>query len=97
MPASNWRSLAGVSSKGSSNVSSTPLFALASHAGDLARIEAALKESVHTPDPYLNDIASHLIVAGGKRLQPILTVVAAQVAGLAVVAVTGRPAGCPSG
>ena len=64
-------------------MSSAPLFALPSHAADLARIEAALNESVHTPDPYLNEIASHLIVAGGKRLRPILTVVAAQVAGAA--------------
>jgi len=59
----------------------TPLFALPSHAADLARIEAALAASVLTPDSYLNDIASHLIVAGGKRLRPVLTVVAAQVAG----------------
>jgi heptaprenyl diphosphate synthase len=52
---------------------------LPSHAADLARIEAALKESVHTNDPYLDEIASHLIIAGGKRLRPVLTVVAAQV------------------
>ena len=38
---------------------------------------------MHTPDPYLQDIASHLIVAGGKRLRPVLTVVAAQVGGRA--------------
>ena len=57
------------------------MFALPSHAADLARIEAALGESVLTPDPYLNEIASHLIVAGGKRLRPVLTVVAAQVMG----------------
>ena len=62
-------------------MSSAPLFALPSHAADLARIEAALTESVTTPDPYLSEIASHLIVAGGKRLRPVLTVVAAQVAG----------------
>jgi heptaprenyl diphosphate synthase len=60
---------------------STPLFALPSHSADLARIEAALAASVLTPDAYLNEIASHLIVAGGKRLRPVLTVVAAQVAG----------------
>ena len=54
-----------------------------SHATDLARIEDALKESVRTSDPYLDEIASHLIVAGGKRLRPILTVVAAQVGGAA--------------
>ena len=59
------------------------LFALPSHAADLARIEAALADSVLTPDSYLNEIASHLIIAGGKRLRPVLTVVAAQVAGAA--------------
>ena len=58
---------------------SAPLFALPTHADDLARIEAALKESVRTSDPYLDEIASHLIVAGGKRLRPVLTVVAAPV------------------
>jgi heptaprenyl diphosphate synthase len=62
-------------------VPSAPLFALPTHADDLSRIEAALDASVHSSDPYLNEIASHLIVAGGKRLRPILTVVAAQVAG----------------
>jgi heptaprenyl diphosphate synthase len=60
---------------------STPLFALPSHAADLARIESALAASVRTSDAYLDEIASHLIVAGGKRLRPVLTVVAAQVAG----------------
>jgi len=62
-------------------VSSAPLFALPSHAALLERIEDALKASVRTPDAYLSEIASHLIVAGGKRLRPLLTVVAAQVAG----------------
>ena len=71
-------------------MSSAPLFALPSHAADLARIEAALQESVHTDDPYLNDLAMHLIVAGGKRLRPILTVVAAQVAAPADAALHER-------
>jgi heptaprenyl diphosphate synthase len=53
---------------------------LASHADDLARIEQGLRDSVRTTDPYLDELASHLIVAGGKRLRPLLTVVAAQVA-----------------
>ncbi len=57
----------------------TPLFALAGHDDHLALIEAELVTAVRTPDSYLNDIASHLIVAGGKRLRPLLTVVAAQV------------------
>ncbi|MFM8267876.1 MAG: polyprenyl synthetase family protein [Ilumatobacteraceae bacterium] len=60
-------------------MSSAPVFALPSHADDLRRIETALTESVRTSDPYLNEIASHLIVAGGKRLRPVLTVAAAHV------------------
>ena len=47
--------------------------------GDRERIEVALRESVRTPDAYLTEIASHLIVAGGKRLRPVLAVAAAQV------------------
>ena len=62
-------------------MSSAPLFALPTHASDLARIEAALATSVRVNDPYLDEIASHLIKAGGKLLRPLLTVVAAQVAG----------------
>ena len=50
-----------------------PFFTLPGMPGDVERIEAALVESVRTPDAYLNDIASHLIVAGGKRLRPVLT------------------------
>ena len=38
-------------------------------------------ESVRTPDAYLTEIASHLLVAGGKRLRPMFSVVASQVAG----------------
>jgi heptaprenyl diphosphate synthase len=48
---------------------------------DVERIEAALLASVRTDDTYLNEIASHLIVAGGKRLRPVLTLVAVQIAG----------------
>lgn len=44
---------------------------------DLERIEAALRGSVRTDDAYLTEIASHLIVAGGKRLRPVLAVAAA--------------------
>jgi heptaprenyl diphosphate synthase len=44
---------------------------------DLVRVDAALRESVHTPDPFLAEVASHLIGAGGKRLRPTLTLVSA--------------------
>jgi heptaprenyl diphosphate synthase len=62
-------------------VPSSPLLDFTGAAGDGARIEAALHAAVRTSDPYLDEIASHLIVAGGKRLRPVLTVVSAQVAG----------------
>ena len=44
-------------------------------------MEAALLESVQTPDPYLTEIASHLLLAGGKRLRPLFSVIASQIAG----------------
>ncbi|MEO5898991.1 MAG: polyprenyl synthetase family protein [Ilumatobacteraceae bacterium] len=62
-------------------MSSSPLLDFTGAVGDGARIETALVASVHASDPYLDEIASHLIVAGGKRLRPVLAVVAAQVAG----------------
>ena len=37
--------------------------------------------AVITTDQYLTEIASHLIVAGGKRLRPVLSIVAAQIGG----------------
>jgi heptaprenyl diphosphate synthase len=46
-------------------------------ADDLRRIEEALRSSVRTDDEYLTEIASHLILAGGKRLRPVLAVAAA--------------------
>jgi len=45
------------------------------------QIELAMREAVVTPDPYLTEIASHLIIAGGKRLRPMLTVLAFQTGG----------------
>jgi heptaprenyl diphosphate synthase len=60
-----------------------PLLALAAMDDDLERIEGAMREAVQTPDAYLTEIASHLVVAGGKRLRPVVTLVAAQVGGAA--------------
>lgn len=48
---------------------------------DRQRIEDALVAAVDTKDAYLNELARHLIIAGGKRIRPVLTVVAARVAG----------------
>ncbi|MDA0371201.1 MAG: polyprenyl synthetase family protein [Actinomycetota bacterium] len=58
-----------------------PLLGLPTSEVDRERVESALKDSVRTPDAYLTEIASHLLLAGGKRLRPMFSVVAAQVAG----------------
>lgn len=50
----------------------------------LARTEARLREAVTAEDPYLTEIAGHLISAGGKRLRPVLTMVAAAAGGAVV-------------
>ncbi len=56
------------------------LFALPVGAANLARLEECLKESVTGDDPFLNEVAGHLIVAGGKRIRPALTLTAAELA-----------------
>jgi heptaprenyl diphosphate synthase len=61
--------------------SASPLFALAAMDDNRERIEDAMRAAVVTSDTYLTEIASHLIVAGGKRLRPVLAVAAAQVFG----------------
>src|SRR6478736_8645069 len=43
---------------------------------DLVRIDRSLRESVRTSDPFLAEVAAHLIGAGGKRLRPTLTLCA---------------------
>jgi heptaprenyl diphosphate synthase len=65
-----------------SDVPSSPLFALAGMDADRARIESAMHAAVVTTDAYLTEIASHLIVAGGKRLRPVIAVAAGQLTGL---------------
>lgn len=59
----------------------TPLFSLATSDVDRRRIEDAIHTAVQTPDAYLTELASHLVVAGGKRLRPVVAVVAAQLGG----------------
>ena len=49
--------------------------------GDLERVEAALEASVHTDDPFLTEVATHLIGAGGKRLRPLLALCAGYAGG----------------
>ena len=73
LAARRWPSVVGVAT--------SPLLALPTMAADLERIEVALRHAVRTSDDYLTEIASHLIVAGGKRLRPVMSVVAALTGG----------------
>ena len=47
---------------------------------NLDRVEEALREAVRTDDEYLTELARHLIVAGGKRLRPVVAMAAAMTA-----------------
>jgi heptaprenyl diphosphate synthase len=46
-------------------------------ADGLARVETALQASVTTDDTFLTEVASHLALAGGKRVRPAFTLAAA--------------------
>src|SRR5687767_11435574 len=43
---------------------------------DLAKVEVELRQAVITEDPFLTEVASHLILAGGKRIRPGFCLVA---------------------
>ena len=44
---------------------------------DLARVEDELRKAVTSEDPFLTEVARHLVDAGGKRIRPALTAAAA--------------------
>ncbi len=48
--------------------------------GVLSRVEAALGRAVAADDPFMREVAGHLVTAGGKRLRPALVVAAAAAA-----------------
>ena len=48
--------------------------------GDLERLESRLEASVYTQDPFLTEVAGHLIRAGGKRVRPGFVITAAAIA-----------------
>jgi heptaprenyl diphosphate synthase len=48
----------------------------------LSRIEQALTAATAGQDPFLSDVAGHLVRAGGKRLRPALVAAAAQASDL---------------
>jgi heptaprenyl diphosphate synthase len=45
--------------------------------GEMARVEARLREQSKGEYPFINETSGHLIQAGGKRLRPLLTLLAA--------------------
>lgn len=50
---------------------------------DLDRLEMVLHSAIAAEDPFLAEVASHLLAGGGKRLRPALTLVAAATGGAA--------------
>ena len=58
----------------------SPLLQLPVLQADLSRVEEALRASVVADDPFLTEVASHLILAGGKRVRPAFAVTAAATA-----------------
>ena len=55
------------------------LAALPTLEDDLGHVETNLESSVVAKDPYLTEIAKHLITAGGKRVRPGFTIASAGV------------------
>src|SRR5947209_7746488 len=54
-----------------------PLLALEHVRDDLRRVEDELHAAVSSVEPFLAEVARHLVLAGGKRLRPALALVAA--------------------
>ncbi len=61
-------------------VSPAPLLLVPGLEDDLQRVEKAMVDSVKAGDPFLTEVASHLITAGGKRLRPALAVAVGRLA-----------------
>lgn len=57
--------------------SPSPLLQLPILRADLGRVETDLVAAVQAEDPFLTEVASHLIQAGGKRVRPAFALVAA--------------------
>jgi heptaprenyl diphosphate synthase len=58
----------------------SPHLAIPAMTDDLQRVELELNASVQTSDPFLTEVASHLIRAGGKRQRPAFAIAAAATA-----------------
>jgi heptaprenyl diphosphate synthase len=58
-------------------VDTAPLLSLPFLQDDLARLEPELRAAVSSGDPFLDEVTTHLIAAGGKRLRPCLALASA--------------------
>jgi heptaprenyl diphosphate synthase len=56
-----------------------PLLEVSTMPADLARVEASLHDAVQADDPFLTEIAAHLLGAGGKRVRPTFALAASLV------------------
>src|SRR3954469_3878436 len=65
-------------------VNTSELLLLPGLEDDLCRVDEALRRSVRSEDPFLSEVASHLITAGGKRLRPAMAVAAAAAGGAVI-------------
>jgi heptaprenyl diphosphate synthase len=61
-------------------MSASPLLQLPVLQADLHRVEEALRRSVIADDPFLTEVAGHLIAAGGKRVRPAFAITSAAAA-----------------
>ena len=43
-----------------------------------SRIDERLKQATSAEDPTMDEMASHLVLAGGKRFRPIMTALASR-------------------
>ena len=57
--------------------SANPLSVIPAMTGDLAMVSAELRRAASSDDPYLTEIATHLIEAGGKLIRPGFCIAAA--------------------
>jgi heptaprenyl diphosphate synthase len=58
-------------------VNALEILAMPAVTDDMARFEPLLADSVEIGDAFLDDITTHLIKAGGKRIRPVLAVASA--------------------
>jgi heptaprenyl diphosphate synthase len=58
-------------------VNTSELLELPHLGDDLSRLESRLRTAVTSEDPFLTEVARHLVDAGGKRIRPVLALAAA--------------------